>query len=483
MKVVLLNPPNVDEKSYMARSADRWPHRVPVGSLFKGNVFPKYPLYLAYSAAVLEKSGFDVTIIDAAKKNYSINKVKDMISKINPNLVVIEISTPSLNTDLQTAEAIKNNGDYHITLIGPDATMFALDLVSNPFVDSVMKGEYFYTLRDLSKSIEDGTGFDKIKGLIFKNNGNIVENPERPLIEDIDELPYPARHLLDPNEYLMGHYTYKPQFLMITSMGCPYKCIFCIWPKVLYKGRIRLRSPQKVVEEMKYLKKMYKLREIYFDDDLFNISEKRVFDICDAIIDAGIKIPWITEMRVDKVSKEMLKRMKEAGCIKILYGVESSSQKILDNANKGITTDQIRRALKLTKEAGIKIHASFMFGLPGETKETIRRTKEFAKELGPDTIQCSLAVPYPGTEFYKIAKENGSLKIDNWLDFDGELMGVIEYPGLSKEYMREEKSKIYKEFYMRPSYLAQQVSKIRSPSDLKRLMNLAKGYFRRYIKF
>ncbi len=481
MKVVLLNPPNINKKSYIARSADRWPHAVPVGKLFKTRIFPKYPLYLMYAAAVLEKGGFEVTVIDAAVKNYSVKETSDMIAKLKPGLVIMETSAPSRIIDLKTAASISKKYQSHITLIGPHATVYAKELVKdNPFISSVARGECFYTLLDLARAINKKRKLDKVKGLTFRQGKQIKSNPDRPLVQNIDTLPYPARHLLDPRDYLMGHYTYEPQLLMLTSIGCPFQCIFCLWPKTLYQHTVRLRNPKKVVEEMKYLIKEYGAKEIYFDDDLFNITEKRVIEVCDAIIKSGIKLPWITEMRVTPISEIMLKKMKKAGCIKILYGVESGSQKILNNARKGTTLEQIRRAFKLTHQAGIKTHAAYMFGLPGETKETIEQTIKFAKELDSDTIQCSLALPYPGTEFYKIAKRNKSLKVKRWADFDGEMGGVIEYPGLSKKYLRDSMGRMYKEFYVRPKHLSKRILGIRSGADIKRFLELVKGYFRRF---
>ena len=474
MKIILLNPPNVNSSSYTARSADRWPHNVPVGKLFRKRIFPKYPLYLMYAAAVLEKAGFEVVVIDAAAEFLTPQQTVERIASLRPELVVVEISAPTRKSDLRVVKEIKNRLGAHINLIGPHATVAAAEILERhrTYIDSVCVGEYFYTLGDLARALDRDTPLTEVKGL--------AGNPPRPLEMDIDKLPLPARHLLDPRKYLMGHYTYEPQLLMVTSIGCPFRCIFCLWVRTLYNHKIRLRDPKKVVGEMKFLVEKYGAKEIYFDDDLFNISEKRVIELCDAIIESGVKVPWITEMRVTPISREMLQKMKEAGCIKILYGVESGSQKILNSAKKAITLDQVRCAFRLSHEVGIKTHAAFMFGLPGETRETIEKTIRFAKELDSDTIQCSLALPYPGTEFYEIAKRDRSLKVDDWADFDGEMGGVIEYPGLSREYLRASMSRMYKEFYVRPRHIVKRIMGIRSWADVKRFLELIKGYFRRF---
>ncbi len=481
--VVLINPPNVDKESYIARSADRWPHRVKRGKFFSNKIFPKYPLYLLYTASVIEEAGFKVTVIDAAERNYDAEETINLVKNIQPTpvLVTIEVSSPSMDHDMKFTRALKENILVHVNLIGAHATVFHEQIMKDyAFVDSIARGEAFLTPAGLANSLKNKTGLSLVKGLTYRLDGQVKVNEDAPIIDNLDSLPYPARHLLDPQRYLMGHYTYEPQMLMITSMGCPQRCIFCLWNKVLYNGHVRLRSPDNVVKEMRLLKKEYGAREIYFDDDCFNVSVKRVFEVCEAIIKSGINIPWITEMVCNNVTFDMLKIMKKAGCIKILYGVESGNQAILDKCKKNITLEQIKNTFQLTRKAGIKSHATFMFGLPGETPETIQETMKLARQLNPDTIQCSIALPYPGTEFYELAKSAGSLKIDSCLDFDGELCGAVEYPGVTKEFIRESVGKMYKQFYMRPAYLFNRITGMRSLADARRFVNLAMGYFRRF---
>lgn len=484
MRIVFLNPPNINTRSYAARSANRWPHNAPVGNLFRKSIFPTYPIYMAYTAAVAEEAGFDVVIIDAAASFLTVQQVLDEIVKLQPGLVVMETSAPTRKHDLMVSRRIKKCIDVHVNLIGSHATVSHKEFLTDytHCVDSVSLGEYFYIPRDLAHALENSAPLQDVPGLAFCESGTVVANQQAALV-DVDTLPLPARHLLDPREYTVGHYTYAPQLLMVGSFGCPFRCIFCLWTKTLYNHSIRLRDPKMIVKEMRLLVEEYGAKEIYFDDDLFNISEERVIKVCDAIIESKLKIPWITEMRVTPVSRRMLEKAKKAGCIKILYGVESGSQEILDKAKKAITLDQVRRAFKLTNEIGIKTHAAFMLGLPGETIDTVERTIKFAKELDPDTIQCSLALPYPGTEFYEIAKRNGSLVVEDWADFDGEMGGVIEYPGLSKEYLRQSMSRMYKEFYVRPRHITRRILGIRSWADIKRFLELVKGYFRRFSSF
>ena len=483
MNVVLINPPNIDSESYIARSADRWPHRVKRGKLFSRKIFPKYPLYLLYAAAVLEKADFKVTVIDAAERDYSIQQTINIIKNLYPVpiLAAIEISSPSMDQDMLFAKRLKESLPTHVTLLGPHATVYYDEIMKDySFVDSAIRGDFIIPLTGLAHLLRNNSDLSGAKGVTYSKNGQITLNEDMPAINDLDSLPYPARHLLDPHRYLMGHYTYEPQLLMVTSMGCPYQCIFCLWPKVLYKRKVVFHSPENIVKEMLFLKEKYGAREIYFDDDCFNVSIPRVMDVCREIIKNKVNIPWITEMRCNNVSYEMLKTMRKAGCIKVLYGVESGNQIILDKSKKNITLKQIQNAFSLTRKAGIKSHATFMFGLPGETPQTIKETMSLAKKLNPDTIQCSIALPYPGTEFYEIASANNTLKINSWVDFDGELCGAVEYPNLNKELIRESVGKMYKQYYMRPSYIIRRLFSIRSFADISRLVNLAMGYFRRF---
>ena len=483
INIVIINPPNIDKESYIARSADRWPHRVKKGKLFSNKIFPKYPLYLLYAAAVLEEAGFKVTVIDAAERNYDINQTVNLLKGIRPApvLTAIEISSPSMDHDMKFIEQLKANVSTHITLLGAHATVYHKEILRDyPFVDTIVRGEFSLSLGELANCLSKESDLSLARGITYRKDSQININKDMPLIDNLDKLPYPARHLLDPHRYLMGHYTYEPQLLMITSMGCPYRCIFCLWPKLLYQGKVLLRSPDNVVKEMLFLKEKYGAREIYFDDDCFNVSISRVMDVCQKIIENKVNIPWITEMRCNNVSYEMLKAMKKAGCIKILYGVESGNQEILNSSKKNITLEQIKNTFKLTRKAGIKSHATFMFGLPGETMETINQSMKLARQLNPDTIQCSIALPYPGTEFYEKAKADNTLKIDSWKDFDGELCGVVEYPNLPKELIRNSVGEMYKQYYMRPAYLINRIVSIRSFADIKRFLNLAMGYFRRF---
>jgi len=476
----MLNPPSDSNDCYVARSSERWPHRIPKGKMFNKEVYFKYPIYEMYGAAVLEQNGFEVSAIDAVQEGLTLEQTTDRVKSINPDLVIVQTITPTIKWDLTVAKKIKDELGCHINLIGSHVTIFHEQILKdNPFVDSVTRGEWDYILRDLAMCLEKGKSLSDVDGLSYRDGNQVKCNKSRPPITNLDELPYPARHLLDPSKYLLAHYTYKPELLIATSRGCPFHCIFCLWTKTFYDGKIVLRDPKKVVDEVEYVIKNYGAKEIYFDDDLFNISEKRVLDICQELIDRKVNIPWIAELRVTPMSKNMLRQMKKAGCIKIMFGVESGSQKILDIAKKDYKVESIRETFRLCYDEGIRTHATFAYGLPGETKETIRETIKFAKSLRADTIQCSIATPYPGTEYYDMAKKNGWLKSDNWSNFDGGLHGVVSFGDLTTTDIENAINRTYWEFYSDLKAWPRRLYRIKI-TDFSRYFGLAKAFIRRF---
>ena len=480
MNVTFLNPPNTDSDTYMARSSDRWPHRVRRGRFFRNKIFAKYPLYMAYAAAVTERAGHRTRIVDAARDDLSQAATVARIHQQKPDLLVIEVAEASLRTDLACAEALKAATGAVVAIYGPTASTFDTDLATqNTFLDVIIRGECFATLEPLLHRLHQPDQWDDVQGITMHRDGNLVRTEDMPLY-DIEDLPRPARHLLDPARYLLGHYTYTPQIHMVSSIGCPHQCIFCLWPQTMYGPKMRYRDPTDVALEMHEVKEAWGAREIYFDDDTFNVTINRAMEVSQAIVDSGVQLAWMCEARCDQVSEELLHMMKRAGCTKILYGVESGSQLVQDNSGKHLQLEDVRRAFRLTHQAGIRTHATSMFGLPGETDTTIRQTIEFLKELKPDTIQASLAMPYPGTKFYDMAVESGWLKASDLAEFDGETGGTIEYPGLSKEAIRTCVNRAYREYYFRPAYIATQLRRMTSWADVKRIVNLASSGIRRF---
>jgi len=494
MKVLVANPP-WPGPGYGARSDVRWPHK-------RSDKYIEYPIYLAYTVAVLAEAGFEVSFVDAVMDELTIEEFARRVCDFGPRLALIETSTPSIDFDLETAAAIKRlSPETFVALMGSHVTYFDRETVTeNPAVDAVVRGEFEYTAADLAHALDasgdpaasSGHSLSSVLGLTYRDadpstgsgcHGDVRRNPDRPLFEPLDQMPFPARHIVKGEGYRAGIYSGGQPTAMVSSRGCPYHCTFCLWPSVLYGHKFRARSAQNVVDEIEEAVRTYGHDEIYFDDDTFTIDRQRVLDICRLIQDRGLEkeVEWIAQCRVDTVDREMLEAMKAANCGYILFGVESGSPQMLKKMKKGITLDKVRQAFKLTKEVGIKTQAFFLFGIPGETQETIQETVEFAKEINASSTQFAVAIPHPGTALYEECKANGWLTTENWADYTAEA-SLIETPWLTAEEVERARIRAYRQYYYRPRFIVGEALKIRRLADIKRLARGANSV-RARIKF
>jgi len=258
-------------------------------------------------------------------------------------------------------------------------------------------------------------------------------NPRRPLIQDLDALPWPARHLLPMHNYQDSFAALPmPGLAMWASRGCPFRCIFCVWPKVMYGGQsYRVRDPVDVADEMEHAVKAYNLCSISFDDDTFDIGKPRILKLCHEIKKRALGLPWTAMARADTADREMLEAMADAGLYAIKYGVESGVQELVDAADKHLDLSRVKETVRITKDLGVKVHLTFTLGLPGETEDTIQRTIDFASQVDPDSVQFSIATPYPGTVYYDMAQEQDLLVSTDWNDFDGADRTVLRTESLS----------------------------------------------------
>ncbi|MGD2207406.1 MAG: radical SAM protein, partial [Anaerolineae bacterium] len=401
-------------------------------------------------------------------------------------LALVETSTPSIEFDLETAAAIKQlSPRTFVALLGSHVTYFDTEtLQENPAVDAVIRGEFEYTAADLARALDNGGDLSGVLGITYRDTeGDPRRNADRVLFEPLDQMPFPARHIVEDAGYRAGIYSGGHPTAMVSSRGCPYRCTFCLWPDVLYGHKFRARSAENVVDEIEEAVRTYGHDEIYFDDDTFTIDRQRVMDITRLIIERGLhkELEWIAQCRVDTVDREMLEAMKAANCGYILFGVESGSPQMLKKMRKGITLDKVRAAFKLTRDVGIKTQAFFLFGIPGETPETIRETIEFAKELNASSTQFAVAIPHPGTALYEECKTNGWLTSEDWADYTSE-NSLIETPWLSAEEVEQARIRAYREYYYRPRFIVGEALKIRRLADVKRLARGANSV-RARIKF
>jgi radical SAM superfamily enzyme YgiQ (UPF0313 family) len=434
MKIFLANAPWKKDGFYGVRAGSRWPHFEK-----QGCTYMPFPFFLAYAAALLRDNGFELQLVDAIAEDIGEEEFFDRMERFAPDVVFFEISTASLNTDLRIfEEARRRLGDSARIVLG--GSHFGLSkpefLEKHVHADFTLTGEYEFNLLKLLESLRDGGSLKEVPGLGHRNNGQAVEiNKPGGLRENLDEFPWPARELLPMERYCdrPGGIP-APSLQVIASRGCPFGCIFCAWPQLMYGGNsYRSRSPKDVVDEIEDCVKRYGFKSFYFDDDTFNIGKKRVLALAREIKDRGLNLPWAIMARADQMDREILEALKDAGLTALKYGVESGSQDLLARACKGLDLAKVAETVRITRELGISYHLTFMFGLPGETLETARQTIETALSLDPDSLQFSIATPFPGSRFHKELLERGHLLSTNYDDYDGYNNSVVRTDALSAE--------------------------------------------------
>lgn len=426
------------------------------------------PLGIAYVAAVLEKSGHEVRILDIPGLNLTIDEARKEISDYKADVAGVTCMTSTIRGSLEAAQLAKDSGAI-VVMGGPQLAVYPEETVSYSFVDYGVVGEGEYVMRDLVAALESGGDVSKVRGIVYKSGGETHVNGYG-LVDDLDTLPLPARHLL-PMERYDCVITKRPFVTMVSSRGCPYRCGFCF--KQPSDNITRFRSPKNVVDEMEHCVERYKTRWVMFYDDTLGARREHITGICNEIIERGLDIEWDSPMRVNNVDKELLELMHKAGCRRLRYGVESGDEGILKLMRKGITIDLVKKVFKLTDEVGIETFAYFIIGYAKETPATIRKTINLAKELDSDWTMFTVATPYPKTNLYDLALEAGILKGDYWRDFT---LGKREerLPYFVKDSDRWVKQ-AYKEFYLRPRYVWKKLKRLRSLETLKKYVDGAAG--------
>ena len=367
------------------------------------NKFP--PLGLAYFAGSLEKGGFEVEILDNYLLKKPIDYVKLEIKRLNPEIVGVACSSATYRRCVETAKAVKEVlPACKVVVGGPHPSCVPDSMLQHPEIDYVVLGEGERAMVELAAHItkcEDDSAIAKIPGVAYRHEGKIVKNTPN-FISDLDQIPFPARHLLPMHLYDRAIYylSAKPIVTMNVVRGCPYNCGYCD-VKELWGKTCRAFSPPRVLEEVEHLVNKYGSKGIYFIGDNFTIQKKRTIEICKLMKKDKLDVEWVCDTRVDLISRELLKIMKDAGCQTIWFGVESGSPRILKKINKGITVQQVVHAFKLCKEEGIQISCSFMLGIPGETVNDMEATLKFAKKLDPDWCRFNIFIATPGTSLYE----------------------------------------------------------------------------------
>lgn len=479
MKVIMLNPPFLNKFSKSSRS----PAVTKSATIY-------FPLWLSYATGVLDKEGHDVKIVDAPAKCYSSNETIKIIKEFGPEFIVIDTSTASIESDLEFASKIKKElNNVTLCLVGTHASACVDEiLINNKDVDYIARHEYDYTLPELCKVICAEMERKDVLGISYIENGVIKNNPDRPYIENLDELPFVAevyKKHLDIKDYFYAHVSY-PTVSIFSSRGCPSKCFYCMYSQVMFGKAYRKRSAQSLYEECKYITENFPdVKEILIDDDNFAVDQMIVREFCKLMIDNRIKLKWVVQCRVT-LDYETMVLMRKAGCRLVVVGYESGSQKVLDGMHKGITLDMSRKFNEAAKKARLRVHGCFMVGNPGETKETMKETLEFSKSLTMDTVQYFPLMVYPGTEAYDWAKQNGYIKSTryrDWLLEDGSHNCVISTPEVSSKELVDFCNYARKKFYLRPKYILRKgVQCLTNKDDFVRTMKSFKIFKRHLLK-
>lgn len=419
---------------------------------------PLPPTDLMYLASIAESCEFEAIIRDYSQGG----DFEADLKEFQPNYLVANIATPTFKSDMMAVQLAKEILPNICTIVkgAPFLTYNTNTIYENPFIDYVIMGEAELTLKD----ILDGVPNCDILGICYRENFQPVKNDKRPFIEDLDILPFPARNLVDNSIYKRPD-NGKVQAVIKVARGCPFHCFFCLATPVS-GAKVRTRSPENIVAELKECVEKYNIKNFLFWSDIFNFNREWTLELCQKIIESGLKITWSSNTRADTMDDEMAKMMYKSGCRLVSIGVESGSQKMLDNIGKKITLDDIRNTVKILKKNKIKIYNYFVIGLPWETEETVEETIKFAIELDSNFISFYTATPLPGTKYFAYAMLNKL--VEGNLDFRSAYYEpVVRSEHLSKERIFELHKQAIKRFYLRPKFILKTLLSLRSFAEFK----------------
>ena len=458
MKITLINPCISQEIAY--------------GKRFKrlGAVLP--PLGLCYLAGILEKERYPVEIIDANLLQLPNVEIIEMIKGQDPQIVGIYATSLGIEGVEELAKCIKEYFPHIVIVLGgPHVSGYGKDTLQCKSFDFGIIGEGEVSFLNLVKYLETKSGkIEDLKGLVYHRDGEVYQNEPMDLVENLDDLPFPSRHLLpDMRDYRSKFMLSRrePVAHIFTSRGCPFACIFCQTP---FGKRVRFHSPQYVINEITQLVEDFGIKEIKINDDTFNLDEKRVFEICNILKRKKIDISWSCNLRVDAIkNKDVLKTMKESGCWLVRIGIESVDQRILDVLKKGITITHVKKVCDWAKEVGLRIQASFILGNPLDNEETIRKTIKFARASIIDYPTFSLMTPFPGTELWNRVQEFGTFDFSRFSDLALSHNPTFVPKDLTKQQLIYFYRKAFSDAYINPKMIFRELRGISTFADFKRL--------------
>ncbi|ACM20643.1 radical SAM domain iron-sulfur cluster-binding oxidoreductase with cobamide-binding-like domain [Geotalea daltonii FRC-32] len=464
MKPLFLNPPTFED--FDGGAGARYQASREVTSFW-------YPTWLCYPAGMIPGS----RVVDAPVQRLTLEDCLKIA--LDYDMVVMYTSTPTLAIDVETARRIKAQKPSTVTVLtGPHVSVLPEESLkfAAGAVDLVCRGEFDYSTKELC----EGRAWQEVDGITFIMDGKIISTPDRPPIEDLDALPFASQVYmrdLPVNEYVIPHFKH-PYVSIYSSRGCPSKCIYCLWPQTFSGRAMRVRSAENVYQEVKWIvENVPGVKEISFDDDTFTANREHARAVAEKLKPLGIS--WTINARAN-CDYETLRIMRDAGLRHVVVGFETGNEQILKNIKKGVTKAQAIEFTRNCKKLGLSVHGAFIMGLPGETRETIRETIEYAKALDLNSIQASLASPYPGTEFYDLCKQEGWITSDSFLDETGHQTCVINYPHLSNKEIFDAVELFYDKFYFRPKYILRSIGRMIVNGEERRKL-LKEG--RQYLEY
>jgi radical SAM superfamily enzyme YgiQ (UPF0313 family) len=459
MKVLLINPPRFNE--IIGNNP----------SIIEEERGYNPPLGLLYVAAFLEEhTHHDISIIDSQVEQLDYNSLKSRITSANPDVVGVTAMTMTMIDVTKTANLVKDiDHTTKVVLGGPHVNLFPNESIKLRNVDYLVLGEGELVFKELLDVIDDNSALRNTSGIVFQDNGEIINTGTRPHIRKLDHLPFPARHLTPYKQYTSLLSTGNIVTTLFTSRGCPFKCSFCDRPSL---GKVfRAHSAAYVADELEQCIKLG-IHNFLVYDDTFTVNKKRVIDICNEIVKRKLNLSWDIRARVDTVDEEIIMHLKKAGCQGIHYGIEAGTEKVLKILNKGITINHARKSFNLTRKYKIPILAYFMIGNPTETLDDIHATFKVMKSLKPDYLHMTILTPFPGTTIYHDGLAKGIIKKDYWKEFAANPRSDFVSPHWDELFTKDELNDLlirgYRSFYLNPLYVLKRIQNVRSLGELKK---------------
>lgn len=449
MRVLLVNP------AFRRRAGNIW--------RYISGILP--PLGLAHIAACLEQEGVPVDILDAHALGVAPSQYASYFHAKKYDLIGVTATSAMFKSALESAKALK--AIFHratVVMGGVHPTVMPEEALSDPCVDFVVAGEGERTMVELARGADPA----EVKGVIRRVDGAIAANPPRPLIRDLDELPHPAWHLLPLEKYhpAVGGYHRLPAVHTLTSRGCPNACTYCYH---IFGRGVRFRGVPHIMDELKLLARRYGVREVYFYDDTFNANPRRVEALCNAMLEADLKLGWSCLARLENLSLDLLKLMKRAGCHAVTFGLETIDPVVLKAVNKRIDLDTAKQVIADSIASGIETRVAFMMGNPGETVASIERNIDYTVECGAHMTMFDITAPYPGTEMFKQGVAEGRITNFDWEQYDF-ATPILRVPGITHAYLKDAQRRAHIKYFLRPSYIWMRAKRINNLIDLKNVM-------------